>query len=553
MKEHQENNMLPEGWVWAKIEDISLRVHYGYTASATQNNTGIKLLRITDIQNNKVNWETVPFCEIQTDNIEKFRLKENDIVFARTGATVGKSFLITKSIPKAVFASYLIRINLSKQLSSKYIYYFFQSANYWRQISTKAIGSGQPNVNANSLSNIVLPLCGINEQNRIVLMLEEKLSCLEKSKELLELSLDKLKVYRKLALNIAFAGQLKYKVKNDLTRNLTTKEKEQKENLASLDNVLRKEISNLKELPQYWGWVRLRDIALHIDYGYSGKSSNEIVGPKLLRITDIQDNKVNWNSVPHSKISNERKSKFLLKEGDLLFARTGATVGKSYLITSTPHESIFASYLIRVRLGEDVNKRYVSYFFQSDLYWEQIVENKSGVAQPNVNGTKLSNLIIPCPLKKEQDQIVKSLDSIMSICDYMSLSIKESLLSIELTKKSLLNKAFTGNLLDQDITDESAIILLGRVKVEKDEYLIREKEQKNAPLKVKIMETTKSILEILNENIDPIPSKQLWLSSDKKDDIEEFYAELKKHIESGDIIELPRDGKDSFLKLAGKS
>lgn len=66
-------------------------------------------------------------------------------------------------------------------------------------------------------------------------------------------------------------------------------------------------------------------------------------------------------------------------------------------------------------------------------------------------------------------------------------------------------------------------------------------------------EELKSILEILNENAEPISSKQLWLSSDKKDDIEEFYAELKKYIESGEIIELPRNGKESFLKLADKS
>src|SRR5690606_23446770 len=105
MKEQQEKYSLPEGWVWVKIEDISLRIHYGYTASATKEDTGIKLLRITDIQENKVKWESVPFCDIQPDDVEKFKLKENDIVFARTGATVGKSFLIPKNIPKAVFAS----------------------------------------------------------------------------------------------------------------------------------------------------------------------------------------------------------------------------------------------------------------------------------------------------------------------------------------------------------------------------------------------------------------------------------------------------------------
>lgn len=554
MKEQQEKYDLPKGWVWTKLKDISLRIHYGYTASSTQNDTGIKLLRITDIQNNKVFWENVPFCHIESHDVKKFELKENDIVFARTGATVGKSFLIPKNIPKTVFASYLIRIDLSKQVSQKYIYYFFQSANYWKQISSKAVGSGQPNVNANSLSNITIPLCNIEEQNRIVLKLEEKLSSLEKSKEQLELSLIRLEVFRKLTLNIAFEGELKSEQRDDVISNLTESEKKQHEDSSVVDDILRKELSNLKKLPPYWGWSRLKNISVSIDYGYSGKSTNKIVGPKFLRITDIQNNKVNWDSVPYCNISDERKKKYLLKEGDLLFARTGATVGKSYLVPSIHHESIFASYLIRVRLVEDVNQMFVSYFFQSELYWKQIVENKAGVAQPNVNGTKLSNLVIPFTLKKEQDQIVKALDNIMSICDNMELSVKKSLLSIELTKQSLLNKAFAGKLLEPDPNDELTSILLDRIKVEKEEYLIREKESKNNSIKIKIMpEESKSVLEILKENMEPISSKQLWLSSDKKDDIEEFYAELKKYLESGDIIELPKNGKESFLKIANKS
>lgn len=554
MKEQQEKYNLPKGWGWAKIKDISLRIHYGYTSSATQNNTGIRLLRITDIQDNKVNWENVPFCFIRPDNIEKFELKENDIVFTRTGATVGKSFLIPSNIPKAVFASYLIRIDLSKQISPKYVYYFFQSADYWRQISAKAIGSGQPNVNANSLSKITLPLCSINEQNKIVLKLEEILSSLEKSKEQLELSLSKLKAYRKLALNMAFEGQLTSEWRDGNIYNFTENEKKQYEDSSALDHILRQEMSYLKELPQYWGWSRLKDISLSIDYGYSGKSTKEIVGTRLLRITDIQNNNVNWDSVPYCKILDQKKTKYLLKEGDLLFARTGATVGKNYLVTSIPYESIFASYLIRVRLVENVNQMYISYFFQSELYWKQIVESKAGVAQPNVNGTKLSNLVIPFTLKKEQDHIVKILDSFMSICDNMDLSVKKSLQSIELTKQSLLNKAFRGKLVEHNLEDESVELLLKRISNEIENYLIISKEIQKNTLKTKIMsDDPKTILEILKESRNPVSSNQLWLSSDKKDDIEEFYAELKKLVESGDIIELSRNGKESFLKIADKS
>lgn len=117
----------PEEWVWTNVGEISKIIHYGYTASSTDEPTGTKMLRITDIQNNIVNWDTVPFCEIEPKEKEKYLLRDGDLVFARTGATVGKSFLIRGIIPDAVFASYLIRIILSKHIEKYFVYDFFQS------------------------------------------------------------------------------------------------------------------------------------------------------------------------------------------------------------------------------------------------------------------------------------------------------------------------------------------------------------------------------------------------------------------------------------------
>ena len=116
------------------VGDISLSIDYGYTASSTSQDTGVRFLRITDIQNNKVDWDDVPFCRIDKSIIEKFSLVDGDIVFARTGATVGKSYLIKGKIPTSVFASYLIRIRVSKNVNPRYLFYFFQTFDYWKQI-----------------------------------------------------------------------------------------------------------------------------------------------------------------------------------------------------------------------------------------------------------------------------------------------------------------------------------------------------------------------------------------------------------------------------------
>ena len=164
---------LPKGWAETDIGEISDRIHYGYTAKSEKKPIGTKLLRITDIQNNKVNWEEVPYCKISDSDKKKYLLEPNDLVFARTGATVGKSYLIQQKIPESAFASYLIRVVLNSKISPKYIYNFFQSHSYWIQIKEGSAGIGQPNVNATKLSKIKLPLPPLTEQNRIVSKIEE--------------------------------------------------------------------------------------------------------------------------------------------------------------------------------------------------------------------------------------------------------------------------------------------------------------------------------------------------------------------------------------------
>src|SRR5687767_6460977 len=124
------NDALPDGWTRQTVNDLSENIQYGYTESAKDEPVGPKFLRITDIQNGKVNWDTVPYCKCSDNDLDKYRLESGDIVFARTGATTGKSFLITNP-PKAVFASYLIRLRLREAINKKYFSYFLDSPYYW--------------------------------------------------------------------------------------------------------------------------------------------------------------------------------------------------------------------------------------------------------------------------------------------------------------------------------------------------------------------------------------------------------------------------------------
>ena len=85
------------------------------------------------------------------------------------------------------------------------------------------------------------------------------------------------------------------------------------------------------EIPESWAWTTIQEISASIMYGVS-ESAKTVGKYKLLRITDIQENTVDWNSVPYTDFDTKKAESYLLQDNDILFARTGATVGKSYLV-----------------------------------------------------------------------------------------------------------------------------------------------------------------------------------------------------------------------------
>ena len=216
------------------------------------------------------------------------------------------------------------------------------------------------------------------------------------------------------------------------------------------------------EVPEGWEWTTIGEIASSILYGVS-ESAKESGQYKLLRITDIQNNKVNWGTVPFSNYDNNKAQAYLLNDGDILFARTGATVGKSYLVEGLMESAIYASYLIRVQTSSVILPAYIKFFFESGFYWEQISLNSVGIGQPNVNGSTLAALTIPIPPYREQMRIVEEAKKWLSVIDGLDIEIDDLRTFITYAKSKILDLAIHGKLVPQDPYDEPAIELLRRI------------------------------------------------------------------------------------------
>ncbi len=161
-----EVGLIPQHWEVRALTDCCEKPQYGYTESSSVKKIGPKFLRITDIRENGVDWEDVPYCKCSEVDFRKHQLKSGDILVARIGATTGKNYLI-KDCPDAVFASYLIRLRAKPGLVPEFLSNFMDSSIYWKQVRATKGQSLKGGMNGAILSQIVMPFPSESEQKEI--------------------------------------------------------------------------------------------------------------------------------------------------------------------------------------------------------------------------------------------------------------------------------------------------------------------------------------------------------------------------------------------------
>ena len=245
------------------------------------------------------------------------------------------------------------------------------------------------------------------------------------------------------------------------------------------------------EIPESWEWVRWGTLSESIQYGYNAPAKARGRIP-MVRISDIQNGKIVWDSVPYCDINENDIDGYLLKQNDILFARTGGTVGKSYLVKEMPKEAIYAGYLIRTRYSKSLCPQYLKFFMESTLYWLQLKDGTIATAQPNCNGKTLSQMILPLPPLAEQHRIVAKIEELLpKVEEYGKAQDALNKLNTELPerlKKSILQEAIEGRLVPQDPNDEPASVLLDKIRQEKAQLVKAGKLKKKDLIETPITE-----------------------------------------------------------------
>ena len=435
IKEEEIPFEIPDSWEWARWGNLAFSIMYGYNAPA-EDNGDIRMVRISDIQDNKVLWEKVPFCRIKPSDIETYLLKPNDILFARTGGTVGKSYIVNEVPYPSIYAGYLIRTQYSKQLCPKYLKYFMESRLYWSQLRDETIATAQPNCNGKKLAAMMLPLPPLAEQKRIVAKLEELLPIVEQygkaQKELEELNTALPARLRQSILQEAISGRLVPQDENETADGL----KEQLLQAVNNSPFKKKWNSELIEdeelpfdIPDNWRWIRLGDIVYTLTgLSYSkGDLEKKVSNPiRVLRGGNIQSG--SWCTKDDDvMIAPEfvKKDIFLKKNSFITPAVTSLEhLGKTALVREDHNDIVAGGFVLYLMPYDDRNDglmEYLAYFFQSAFYnsFCKTITNKSGQAFWNISREKLLKLAIPLPPLAEQQRIVAKIEELFAEIDKM--------------------------------------------------------------------------------------------------------------------------------------
>lgn len=409
---------IPDNWAWVKLCDIG-ELARGKSKHRPRNDESLYINgTIPMIQTGDVATANKYITHFNTCYNEKglaqSRLWKKGTLCITIAANIGDVAILTfdSSFPDSVLGF----LPFSEQVSSEYVYYMLLA--YKHRMNAKASKVAQSNLSLDKINAMLFPFPPIEEQQRIANHLNKllyKVGEYEKIEQ--QLTVLKYKFpsdMREAILQSAFQGKLTEQLETDSSvdklleliftekENLILAGKIKKE--KSLPAIIDKDIPF--DIPVSWRWERWGNLANSIQYDYNAPATPQ-GNIRMVRISDIQDNIVDWGTVPYCQISEKEIPTYLLAENDLLFARTGGTVGKSYLVTNMTERAIYAGYLIRSNYNKRLCPQYLKYFMDSPLYWSQLRNGTTQTAQPNCNGKTLSKMLIPIPPLEEQQRIVK--------------------------------------------------------------------------------------------------------------------------------------------------
>lgn len=404
---------VPEKWKWVTLGTISKKIHYGYTASAKEKGNA-RLLRITDVQNGVVNWSSVPFCSPSDKEISKFKLNVGDIVIARTGGTIGKSYLFSNGIKEnTVFASYLIRVIPELgYVNPAYLQNFLNSPCYWEQIIDGSRGTGQPNVNAQALSEIKIPLPSLEEQRRIVACIQGLRSYIESYRQ---------EEQQLATLQSSFTEKLRSSILQEAIQGKLVPQLESEPKVTQFGSPPKEEPFSI---PDKWKWCQIGELATVCSARRVHKCDWKNEGIPFYRAREIAKLADNGFVKNELFITEDLYQSLSLgnkpEEGDLMITAVG-TLGKVYVVRQGDKFYYKDASVICLKRSEHIYPDFARILLSSPFMRKQIRDASAGTTVGTITIKGAMEYWIPLPPVEEQRRIARAIKPIFQYIDNIKI------------------------------------------------------------------------------------------------------------------------------------
>jgi len=392
-------------WSLAPFEDIiSVPLRNGLTRPRSVRGSGIKMVNMGELfAHSRIGDIDMERVSLSDDESSRYLLEKGDLLFAWQSLVLsgaGKCSIFLGATEPVTFEGHLIRARIDRRKAQpEFYYYFFNSPGGRQAVESIVEQVAAAGIRGSDLARLQVPKPPLPEQRAIAAILgtlDDKIELNRRTNETLEA--------------ITRAIFKSWFVDFDPVRaKAEGRAPGLQPDLAALfpDGF---EESELGEIPAAWRVMKLSDLCT-TQYGYTASATSEPVGPKFLRVTDInKQNWIEWSSVPHCEINEEAKKDYALKLGDLVVARM-ADPGKSAIIDEDT-DAVFASYLVRLKTQSLAHSYYIYGFLKSPLYAEYSEGVKSGSVQANMNARVIvgASLVVPSePLLEHYLKVVLSL------------------------------------------------------------------------------------------------------------------------------------------------
>lgn len=485
MAKEEEPYKLPSNWVWTRLGNI-LELKNGVAVSSDEYGTGdVPLVRISNIQDNKIDLVNATRIELK-DKYKKYLLEKNDLLLAMSGATTGKIGIFNEDIV-CVQNQRVGNLKIKYGMNFGYRNYYFQKMQ--EELLRLAYGGAQPNISGNIIENLLLPLPPLEEQKRIVEKLDSLFEKIQKIKEIIEEVKEKTTSRREAILSKAFSGELteKWRGENhtETARELLIKindeklklwedeckkaedegrKKPAKPKLKTIDEMLVGAEEEPYKLPNNWVWTRLGDIT-EINPKKKILDFNDDEEISFVPMKAVSDETGKIEEMEYEKYSKLKKGYTQFIEEDVLFAKITPCMenGKCAIAKNLKNDIGYGTTEFHVlRCYQGIINKLLHIFLRQESFRKEAKYNMTGsVGFQRVPVDFLKTALFPLPPLEEQKEIVRVLDKVFEeenrISELISLENK-----IEILEKTILDRAFRGELGTGNNDDEPAIELLRR-------------------------------------------------------------------------------------------